>query len=97
MKTNPKSSEANEAPVPGFREVPRTGVIYVVTEAARRGYSAVDPSWTNLGQGMPETGPLPGGPPLVVVVDGSQLALRPNNEVPSRCWRSPNGCSSSGI
>ena len=79
MKTNPKSSEANEAPVPGFREVPRTGVIYVVTEAARRGYSAVDPSWTNLGQGMPETGPLPGGPPRVarLAIDPTDLEYAP--------------------
>ena len=34
-----------------FRAVPRTGVIYVMTEAARHGYRADDPTWTNLGQG----------------------------------------------
>ncbi len=48
------------SPPPGFRPVPRTGVIYVMTEAARNGYAASDPSWINLGQGAPETGPLPG-------------------------------------
>jgi hypothetical protein len=42
--------------------VPRTGVIYVTTEASRRGFSTGDPDWCNLGQGMPETGPLPGAP-----------------------------------
>lgn len=47
--------------IPSFRAVPRTGVIYVMTEAAKRGYAADDPDWLNLGQGMPETGPLPGG------------------------------------
>ncbi|GIW44699.1 MAG: aminotransferase [Candidatus Binatia bacterium] len=48
---------------PGFRPVPRTGVIYVMTEAAKHGYRPGDPRWANLGQGAPETGPLPGAPP----------------------------------
>ncbi|MCX8070966.1 MAG: pyridoxal phosphate-dependent aminotransferase [Candidatus Binatia bacterium] len=48
---------------PGFRPVPRTGVIYVMTEAAKLGYRPGDPRWANLGQGAPETGPLPGAPP----------------------------------
>lgn len=46
-----------------FRQVPRTGVIYVMNEAARQGYTADSTTWANLGQGAPETGPLPGGPP----------------------------------
>lgn len=45
-----------------FRPVPRTGVIYVTTEAERRGFSAEDPEWCNLGQGQPETGAFPGAP-----------------------------------
>jgi len=45
-----------------FRAVPRTGVIYVMTEAAKRGYRAGHSEWANLGQGAPETGPLPGAP-----------------------------------
>jgi aspartate/methionine/tyrosine aminotransferase len=48
-----------------FRPVPRTGVIYVMMEAARYGYDPRDPAWSNLGQGMPETGPLPGAPARV--------------------------------
>jgi len=48
---------------PSFRAVPRTGVIFVMAEAAKLGYKAGDASWSNLGQGMPETGPLPDGPP----------------------------------
>lgn len=52
-------------PVSAFRPVPRTGVIYVTTEAARRGYSGSDSSWCNLGQGQPETGPLTGAPPRI--------------------------------
>ncbi|MFZ5469197.1 MAG: pyridoxal phosphate-dependent aminotransferase [Myxococcota bacterium] len=52
----------SETPIAAFRTVPRTGVIYVTTEAAKRGYSTKDPSWCNLGQGQPETGALPGAP-----------------------------------
>jgi aspartate/methionine/tyrosine aminotransferase len=52
-----------------FRDVPRTGVIYVATEAAARGFSAGDPEWSNLGQGQPETGDLPGAPPRVTTVE----------------------------
>jgi aspartate/methionine/tyrosine aminotransferase len=54
--------------VPGFRPVPFTGVIYVVAEATRLGYSYGNSEWCNLGQGMPETGPLPGAPPRVLDV-----------------------------
>ncbi|MEO1366847.1 MAG: pyridoxal phosphate-dependent aminotransferase [Acidobacteriota bacterium] len=45
-----------------FRPVPRTGVIYTTSEAVARGYRAGHPEWANLGQGMPETGSLPGAP-----------------------------------
>jgi aspartate/methionine/tyrosine aminotransferase len=48
-----------------FRSVPRTGVIYVMAEAARAGYRPGDPEWCNLGQGQPETGPIAGAPPRV--------------------------------
>ena len=48
-----------------FREVPRTGVIYVTTEATKRGYSPSSDDWCNLGQGMPEAEALPGAPPRI--------------------------------
>jgi aspartate/methionine/tyrosine aminotransferase len=54
--------------IPGFRPVPFTGVIYVMAEAARHGYRYGHPDWCNLGQGMPETGPLAGAPPRVDTV-----------------------------
>jgi aspartate/methionine/tyrosine aminotransferase len=57
-----------EAPSPQantFRAVPRTGVIYVMAEAAARGFHYGHPSWVNLGQGAPETGPIPDGAPRV--------------------------------
>ncbi|MEO8032785.1 MAG: pyridoxal phosphate-dependent aminotransferase [Gemmatimonadota bacterium] len=56
----------NSPPIPGFRQVPFTGVIYVMAEAARLGYRHLHPDWCNLGQGQPETGPLPGAPARVV-------------------------------
>ena len=55
--------------VSAFQSVPRTGVIYVTTEAAARGWKRGDPSWANLGQGSPETGELPGAPPRVTKLD----------------------------
>ncbi|NUQ37503.1 MAG: pyridoxal phosphate-dependent aminotransferase [Caldilineales bacterium] len=51
--------------IPGFRRVPRTGVIYVMHRAGLEGYTPDHPAWANLGQGMPETGPLPGSPPRI--------------------------------
>ena len=64
-----------------FRAVPRTGVIFVTTEAARRGYRTGDASWCNLGQGQPETGPLAGAPErvsrLTIEVDDLEYAPVP--------------------
>jgi len=67
--------------IPAFRAVPRTGVIYVTSEADKLGYRSSDPAWCNLGQGQPETGPLPGAPPRVqevpVRVDDQEYAPVP--------------------
>jgi aspartate/methionine/tyrosine aminotransferase len=67
--------------IPGFRPVPFTGVIYVMAEAARRGFRYGHPEWCNLGQGQPETGPLPGAPPRVhqveISVDDQEYAPVP--------------------
>ncbi len=52
--------------VPGaFRPVPRTGVIYVTSEAEKLGFRTGAADWCNLGQGQPETGPLEGAPARV--------------------------------
>ena len=67
--------------IPAFRTVPRTGVIFVTSEAHKLGYRSSDPTWCNLGQGQPETGPLPGAPPRVhqvpVQVDDQDYAPVP--------------------
>ena len=76
---SPEESSERDAVIAGFRDVPRTGVIFVVTEAARRGYSPLDSAWSNLGQGMPETGPFPGGPARVesIAIDPADLEYAP--------------------
>ncbi|WP_437717988.1 pyridoxal phosphate-dependent aminotransferase [Sorangium sp. So ce448] len=62
----PAPPRGDDRAVHAFRKVPRTGVIYVTTEAARLGFKAGadegTDGWCNLGQGQPETGPLPGSP-----------------------------------
>ena len=60
--------------IPGFRTVPRTGVIYVTHDATRRGFVYGHPEWANLGQGSPETGDLPGAPPRVTEVTISETS-----------------------
>ena len=72
---------SDDSTLSAFRAVPRTGVIYVTTEAAKRGFHGGDPAWSNLGQGQPETGPLPGAPPRVhdvtIDVDDQEYAPIP--------------------
>lgn len=62
-----------KSPIPGFREVPRTGVIYVMHRALEAGYEAQDENWVNLGQGAPETDELPGAPKRL-----TQIQVNPN-------------------
>jgi aspartate/methionine/tyrosine aminotransferase len=64
-KTGSGPNPLVESTFAAFREVPRTGVIYVTTEAQRRGYSPSSDDWCNLGQGMPEAEALPGAPPRI--------------------------------
>src|SRR5262249_6685589 len=62
----PTRQISEERSIGAFRKVPRTGVIYVMGEAGRLGYrhggEPAEDGWCNLGQGQPETGPLPGSP-----------------------------------
>src|SRR5688500_8877319 len=72
----------DESPAPGFsgfRTVPRTGVIYVTTEAMTVGFHPGDAELCNLGQGQPETGPLPGAPARVprIEIDPNDLEYAP--------------------
>ncbi len=45
-----------------FHHVMKTGVIYATFRALKFGFHTEDPEWANMGQGAPETGPLPGAP-----------------------------------
>lgn len=69
---------SDDTPIVAFRSVPRTGVIYVTTEATKLGFSSKAADWCNLGQGQPETGDLPGAPPrvhaLTIDVDDQEYA-----------------------
>lgn len=67
------------AELAAFRPVPRTGVIYVTVEAEKRGYAPDAPDWCNLGQGQPDTSPLPGAPERVsrIEVDPADLDYAP--------------------
>ncbi len=60
LTATPKSSRPPA--LSAFRAVPRTGVIYVTSEAEKRGFRFHHPDWCNLGQGQPETGEIPGAP-----------------------------------
>jgi aspartate/methionine/tyrosine aminotransferase len=64
--------------ITAIRSVPRTGVIFVTTEAAARGFGR-EPGWCNLGQGQPETDELPGAPPRVrdVAIDPVDMEYAP--------------------
>ncbi|MDP2272118.1 MAG: pyridoxal phosphate-dependent aminotransferase [Archangium sp.] len=60
---------SEDSPIAAFRQVPRTGVIYVTGEATRLGFSPRDTDWCNLGQGQPETGDIAGAPPRISRVE----------------------------
>jgi aspartate/methionine/tyrosine aminotransferase len=65
--------------IPGFRQVPRTGVIFVMHEAGKKGFVYGSKEWANLGQGSPETGDLPGARERIreLAVDPSQHSYGP--------------------
>ncbi|MFO0747920.1 MAG: pyridoxal phosphate-dependent aminotransferase [Myxococcota bacterium] len=65
---------AAHEPLSAYRSVPRTGVIFVMAEAAARGFKYGHAEWVNLGQGAPETGPLPGGHARLETVDLGSLS-----------------------
>ncbi|MBK9070300.1 MAG: pyridoxal phosphate-dependent aminotransferase [Myxococcales bacterium] len=70
---------AGETGFSAFRDVPKTGVIFVTTEATKRGFSPTAEDWCNLGQGMPEAEELAGAPARVkqVVVDMADQEYAP--------------------
>ncbi len=76
---SPPHDRGHDRSISAFRPVPRTGVIYVTTEAAKLGFHYGDAEWCNLGQGQPETGALPGAPPRIesVTIHGDDQEYAP--------------------
>lgn len=74
MSLNPSTPPG--APLAAFRAVPRTGVIFVTTEARKLGFGVpgAPQDWCNLGQGMPECGALPGATARVGSVELNDLS-----------------------
>lgn len=62
-----------------FHRVEKTGVIYATSRALRHGFHPDDPEWSNMGQGAPETGPLPGAPPrsMTFTIPNEELEYAP--------------------
>lgn len=48
--------------LPGFKQVGKTGVIYVMSRAREFGFSYENEEWSNFGQGAPETGKIANQP-----------------------------------
>jgi len=69
QRAAPASAEGPAPTFAAFRDVPRTGVIFVTTEAGKRGFTPTADDWCNLGQGMPEADELAGAPARVHHVD----------------------------
>lgn len=73
----------DEERVPGIVHPGATGVIYCTDRAQANGFTYADPEWANLGQGAPETGDLPDGPPRVRHIDLSQWGDEVNEYAPT--------------
>lgn len=65
--------------IPGFRVVPKTGVIYVMQKASELGFSYANKEWANLGQGSPETGEIKNAPDRIkqININASQNEYSP--------------------
>ena len=66
---NPVPPRTASSPLGALREVPFMGVIWVVHEASKLGFTNGHPDWCNLGQGQPEVGPMEGAPPRIASVE----------------------------
>jgi len=62
-----------------FHRVAKTGVIYATSRAKVYGYDPNSVDWANMGQGAPETGPLPSAPArdLTMTIPDDELEYAP--------------------
>jgi hypothetical protein len=73
-KTSLQQGPAVRDELGALREVPFMGVIFVVHEAMKLGFTNGHPDWCNLGQGQPEVGEVAGAPPRL-----AQVAIAPED------------------
>lgn len=76
----------DEETVPGIQHPGSTGVIYCSDRAMANGFNyASSHEWSNLGQGAPEAGPIPGAParPTTIEVTIDSLEYAPTTGVKS--------------
>lgn len=75
----PTSALQDSDSLGALRQVPYMGVIHVVAEAVKLGFSNGHPDWCNLGQGQPEVGEMAGAPPRILKceLDPSDCAYGP--------------------
>ncbi|WVF69226.1 hypothetical protein IAT40_004002 [Kwoniella sp. CBS 6097] len=67
-----KDNDETGPSIPGILHPGATGVTYCTDRAIANGHSHEDKEWANLGQGAPEVGPLPEGPPRPQTIDLTQ-------------------------
>jgi len=80
----PQTINPDEETVPGIEHPGSTGVIYCTDRAIANGFSYADShSWSNLGQGAPEVGSIPGAPekPTVCEIPTDSLEYAPTTGV----------------
>lgn len=65
----PQMVNPSEETVPGIKHPGSTGVIYCIDRAMANGFKYGDESWSNLGQGAPEVGPIPDASPRAQSVE----------------------------
>ncbi|KAF8605429.1 aminotransferase [Ceratobasidium sp. AG-I] len=82
-KGMPQTVNPDEETVPGIQHPGATGVIYCTDRAMANGFVYGSPEWSNLGQGAPEVGPIPGAPirPESIPVPHDSLEYAPTTGV----------------
>ncbi len=89
----PTTVRETQSEIPGFRTVPRTGVIYVMHRAEELGFGTHREQWSNLGQGAPEVRrhPRRAAAPRAGPAPAQPSRVRADRRHPRRCASaSPN-------
>mmetsp|Transcript_21758 Transcript_21758/g.31666 ORF Transcript_21758/g.31666 Transcript_21758/m.31666 type:complete len:483 (+) Transcript_21758:85-1533(+) len=81
MPSSRRNSLRKKSPI---RSVDYMGMVWVIAEAEKRGFSPSDPEWCNFGKGQPETEKMECGPERIhsVDIDSSHFGYGPVNGTP---------------